>query len=299
LPTARKLSDASIGYPDQALVLLAHTIFHRSPHSPFAMTYCLAINVNEGLVLCSDSRTNAGSDNVSTYSKMFSFCWPGVRVLTLLSAGNLATTQAVVKKINADIPAGMVPNLTTVATMQEAADYIGLISTQLQKTHTSRDTGGTNFEATFILAGQIEGQAPETFMIYPQGNYIHESPEHPFLQIGEFKYGKPILDRVINRDVFLERAARCALVSMNSTIRSNVTVGPPVEMLIYKRDSLEAGRRIIFRADDPFAAQLSATWNEGLLMALQSLPRFDWEENDRNDAESADPGRVVNFPSDA
>lgn len=242
------------------------------------MTYCLAINVNDGLVLCSDSRTNAGTDNVSTYSKMFTFAWPGVRFFTLMSAGNLATTQAVVKKINSDIPAGLVPNLTTVATVQEAADYIGLISTQLQKTHAGRDTGGTNFEATFILAGQIQGQPTEMFMIYPQGNYIHESAEHPFLQIGEFKYGKPILDRVIKRDVFIERAARCALVSMNSTIRSNVTVGPPIELLIYRRDSLDEGRRITFREDDPFATQLSEKWNEGLLMALQSLPRFDWEK---------------------
>lgn len=261
------------------------------------MTYCLAIHVNEGLVLCSDSRTNAGTDNVSTYSKMFTFNWPGARTFTLLSAGNLATTQAVVKKLNSDIPAGLVPNLTTVSNMQEAADYIGLISTQLQKTHAGRDTGGTNFEATFILAGQIQGQAPEIFMIYPQGNYIHESPEHPFLQIGEFKYGKPILDRVIKHDVFLERAARCALVSMNSTIRSNVTVGPPIELMIYRRDTLDKGKHIILRQDDPFSAQLSEKWNEGLLMALQSLPRFDWEGSPDAPKEIADSNRVVNFPS--
>lgn len=241
------------------------------------MTYCLAINVNDGLVLCSDSRTNAGTDNVSTYSKMFSFAWPGARFFALLSAGNLATTQAVVKKLNGDVPAGLVPNLATAATMQEAADYVGMISAQVQKHHASRDTASTNFEATFILAGQIEGQPPEMYMVYPQGNYIHESSGHPFLQIGEFKYGKPILDRVIKRDVSLERAARCALVSMNSTIRSNVTVGPPIELLIYRCGALDEGRRLFFRDDDPFARQLSEKWNEGLLMALENLPRFDWE----------------------
>lgn len=241
------------------------------------MTYCLAINVNDGLVLCSDSRTNAGTDNVSVYSKMHTFAWPGVRFFALLSAGNLATTQAVVKKLSGDITAGLVPNLTTAATMQEAADYVGMISAQLQRLHAERDTAKTNFEATFILAGQIAGQPPETFMIYPQGNYIHESPEHPFLQIGEFKYGKPILDRVIKRDVFLERAARCALVSMNSTIRSNVTVGPPVELLIYRRDTLDVGTRLFFGEDDAYARQLSEKWNEGLLMALENLPRFGWE----------------------
>jgi putative proteasome-type protease len=260
------------------------------------MTYCLAINVNEGLVLCSDSRTNAGTDNVSTYSKMFTFSWPGVRFFTLLSAGNLATTQAVVKKLTSDVPAGLIPNLTTVANLQEAADYVGMVSTQVQKLHAGRDTSSTNFEATFILAGQIQGQVPETYMIYPQGNYIHESPEHPFLQIGEFKYGKPILDRVIKRDVFLERAARCALVSMNSTVRSNVTVGPPVEMLIYRRDALDSGKHIVLREDDPFATQLSEKWNEGLLMALQNLPRFDWEIDPDSDAHTGEH-RVFTFPT--
>lgn len=241
------------------------------------MTYCLAINVNEGLVLCSDSRTSAGTDNVSVYSKMFRFVYPGERVFVLMSAGNLATTQSVVKKLNSDSPGGMVPNLTTVTTMREAADYIGMISTQLQKAHAGRDTGSTNFEASFILAGQIAGQAPEMLMIYPQGNYIHESDEHPYLQIGEFKYGKPILDRVIKRDVFIERAARCALVSMNSTLRSNVTVGYPVELLIYRHDSLADGTHIVLRENDPFSRQMSERWNEGLLMALQNLPRFSWE----------------------
>lgn len=241
------------------------------------MTYCVAINVNDGIVLCSDSRTNAGADNVSTYSKMFTFSWPGVRFFTLLSAGNLATTQAVVKKIQTDVPAAMVPNLTTVTSMHEAADYLGLVSTQVQKLHVSRDIASTNFEATFILAGQILGQAPEIFLIYSQGNYIHESDEHPFLQIGEIKYGKPILDRVIRRDVALEPAARCALVSIDSTIRSNLTVGPPVELLIYRRDTFEPGKRLYFRKDDAFFRDLSDKWSEGLFQALESLPHFDWE----------------------
>lgn len=241
------------------------------------MTYCLAINVNEGLVLCSDSRTNAGTDNVSVYPKMFTMSWPGSRFFALLSSGNLATTQAVVKKLSSDVPAAMVPNLSTVATMREAADYVGLVSTQLQKAHSSRDMGCTSFESTFILAGQIADQPPEMFMVYPQGNYIHESPEHPFLQIGEIKYGKPILDRVIKPEVPLAPAARCALVSMNSTIRSNLTVGPPVELLIYKRDALDGGRRMIFREDDPFAHDIAEKWGQGLFEALDKLPHFDWE----------------------
>ncbi|MEW6678925.1 MAG: peptidase [Pseudomonadota bacterium] len=257
------------------------------------MTYCLAINVDQGLVFCSDSRTNAGTDNVSTYSKMHTFSWPGDRFFVLLSAGNLATTQAVVKKLHTDIPNGLVPNLQAVKTMQEAADYVGIVSTLVQKQQQERDTSNTNFEATFILGGQIAGNPLEMFLIYPQGNYIHESREHPYLQIGEIKYGKPILDRVIKKDVFLERAARCGLVSMNSTCRSNVTVGPPIELLIYEKDTLNAGRHMVLTEDDPFSRQLSERWNEGLLMALQNLPRFDWESDGASHGEE---GRVYNFP---
>ena len=258
------------------------------------MTYCLAINVDEGLVFCSDSRTNAGTDNVSVYSKMHTFVWPGDRFFALLSAGNLATTQAVVKKLNADIPNGLVPNLLSATTMQEATDYVGLISTEVQKFHATRDTANTNFEASFIFGGQIGNDPPELFMIYPQGNYIHQSKEHPFLQVGEIKYGKPILDRVIKHDIFIERAARCALVSMNSTVRSNVTVGPPIELLVYRKDSLDEGRHCVYNEDDEFARELSEKWNEGLLVALQNLPRFPWEvENDANDKED---GRVYSFP---
>ncbi len=256
------------------------------------MTYCLAINVNDGIVFCSDSRTNAGTDNVGTYSKLHTFAWPGERFFVLLSAGNLATTQAVVKKLNSDIPAGLSPNLLTVNSMQEAADYVGIVSTMVQKQQAERDTASTNFEATFIFGGQIGAAAPEIFMIYPQGNYIHESREHPFLQIGEIKYGKPILDRVIKRNLDLERAARCALVSMNSTIRSNVTVGPPVEMLIYKRDDLIEGRKLYLTEDDPFARELSERWNQGLAHALENLPRFPWEV----EASGSEEHRVFNFP---
>ncbi len=241
------------------------------------MTYCLAANVERGLVFCSDSRTNAGTDNVSTYSKMHSFAWPDERVFVLLSAGNLATTQAVVKKLRTDPQNELVSNLLTVATMQEAADYVGIVSTQAQQLQASRDPSNTSFEATFILGGQIGTDDPATLLIYPQGNYIHESTKHPFLQAGEIKYGKPILDRVITRDLDLDRVARCALVSMSSTVRSNVSVGPPIELLIYERDSLSEGRRLILSEDDPFAREISERWNQSLIQGLENLPRFPWE----------------------
>ncbi len=241
------------------------------------MTYCLAINIDAGLILCSDSRTNAGFDNVSTYSKMHTFAWPNNRIFTLLAAGNLATTQLVVKRLQADLDSGALPNLLSVKNMHEAVDYVATVSTGVQKIHVVRDSGNVNFEATFILAGQIGTARHESLMIYPQGNYIHESSEHPYLQIGEIKYGKPILDRVIKRDMLLERAARCALVSMNSTIRSNLTVAPPIELLIYEKDSLCITHKLCLTESDPFSKELSDKWNEGLISALQNLPKFDWE----------------------
>lgn len=241
------------------------------------MTYCVAINTDQGLIFCSDSRTNGGLDNISIYSKMHTFVWPGERTFTLLSGGNLATTQSVVKRLWSDIESAAPVNLRNAANMLAASDYIADISASVQKQHTERDSSGTNFEATFIFGGQIGQEQPETLLIYPQGNYIHESKEHPFLQIGETKYGKPILDRVIKRSTPLELAARCALVSMNSTVRSNLTVGPPIDLLIYQKDRLDFGQRMTMTENDPFAKQLSEAWNHGLTQALDNLPRFPWE----------------------
>ena len=241
------------------------------------MTYCVAIKTDSGLIFASDSLTNAGIDHVSTYSKMHTFVQPGGRMFVLLAAGNLATTQAVVKRLRDDCQLGNLPCLNTIASMSDAVDYVGSVSADVQRNQAVRDTASTNFEATFIFGGQIAGQAPEIYMIYPQGNHIHESSAHPFLQIGETKYGKPILDRVVRSDTPLEQAARCALVSINSTIRSNLTVGPPVELLIYSADALDGGRRLLFQEDHPYYRALGDAWNEGLRQALNNLPPFEWE----------------------
>ena len=241
------------------------------------MTYCVAIKTDNGLVFASDSLTNAGIDHVSNYSKMHTFVQPGERMFVLLAAGNLATTQAVVKRLRDDCRLNNPLCLSNVYSISDAVDYVGTVSTDVQRTQTTRDTANTNFEATFIFGGQIAGQAPEMYMIYPQGNHIHESAAHPFLQIGETKYGKPILDRVIRPDTPIEQAARCALVSINSTIRSNLTVGPPVELLIYSTDALDGGRRLLFNEDHPYYRALGNAWNEGLRHALNSLPPFEWE----------------------
>ncbi|KAB2325691.1 peptidase [Betaproteobacteria bacterium SCN1] len=241
------------------------------------MTYCVAIKTDSGLVFASDSLTNAGIDHVSSYSKMHTFVLPGNRMFVLLAAGNLATTQAVVKQLQDDCRLGNLPCLNSLGSMSEAADHVGSVSTAVQRAQAARDTANTNFEATFIFGGQIAGQTPEMYLIYPQGNHIHESATHPFLQIGETKYGKPILDRVIRSDTPLEQAARCALVSINSTIRSNLTVGPPVELLLYTANSLDGGRHLLLGEDHPYYRALGDAWNEGLRQALNNLPAFEWE----------------------
>jgi putative proteasome-type protease len=242
------------------------------------MTYCVAIKTDSGLIFASDSLTNAGIDHVSSYSKMHTFVKPGSHMFVLLAAGNLATTQSVVKRLHEDEQTGNLPNLSSVHTMSEAVDYVGHVSSEVQRIQSERDTANTNFEATFIFGGQIAGQPHEMYMIYPQGNHIHESDTRPFLQIGEAKYGKPILDRVVRHTTTLEQAARCALVSINSTIRSNLTVGPPVELTIYSANTLDIGRHMVFKENDPYYRALGDAWNEGLRLALNSLPAFEWEQ---------------------
>lgn len=195
--------------------------------------------------------------------------------MTLLSSGNLATTQAVISKVKQDLTQYAQVNLLSVTTMHEAADYLAGISTTTQKQQSLRNPSGT-YEATFILAGQIGNLPMETLLVYPQGNFIYESDPYPFLQIGEVKYGKPILDRVAKRDISLEAAARCALVSMNSTMRSNLTVGPPIELLIYKKDALYVNTYMSLSDKDDFAQKLSSSWDKGLNEALDALPPFPW-----------------------
>ncbi len=244
------------------------------------MTYCLAISVKKGLVFASDSRTNAGVDYVTTYSKMHSFVWPGERFCVLLTAGSLATSQAVINIIKHDLEAPKKQfNLRKGRHLHEVAHYIGQVSQREQAQHASAmKRTGANAEASFILGGQIAGQPPEIFLIYPQGNYISASSETPYLQIGENKYGKPILDRIISPETSLEDAARCALVSLDSTIRSNISVGPPLELGIFTRDVIAEPYHTRLTLNSPMYKSLQTSWNEGLRQAFSGLPRFDWEQ---------------------
>ena len=238
------------------------------------MTYCLAIALAEGLVFCSDSRTNAGADRVSAYSKMHRFEHAGDRQLILLTAGNLATSQAVVAQMQRDAENGVEGNYTQASYVSEVADYIGKLCLAEQSKYTNAGpNAGFNAEATFILGGQIGDHAPELYLIYPEGNHITVSGEHPFLQIGETKYGKPILDRIIRADTEPHTAMRCALVSIDSTMRSNATVGPPIECGFYRKDSLATLESYVkLEENHDYLVKLRKSWDESLASAFLGLP---------------------------
>lgn len=234
------------------------------------MTYCVAINVNAGVVFCSDSRTNAGVDQVSTYSKMYQFGIQGDRQLVINSAGNLATTQSVIAKIRKDIKDGADISLATVTSIHDAADYVGEISVAIQEKHAQHNSN-VSFEASFLLGGQIGLDAPAVTLIYPQGNHITTSDQTPYLQIGESKYGKPILDRILKPETALDTASLCALVSMDSTMRSNLTVGPPIELVVYATDS-GVVKHSSFAADNEYLRNLTKSWDHQIVQAFLQLP---------------------------
>lgn len=238
------------------------------------MTYCVAITVDEGMVFVSDSRTNAGVDHISTYSKVNLFGVQGERQFIVQTAGNLATSQAVINRLRRDIQENSQINLNTVDRLSEAADYIGEISREHQEKH----GGGQTYEASFILGGQIAGRPQKIVMIYPQGNHITTSKATPFLQIGESKYGKPILDRIVQADTPLDTATLCALVSMDSTISSNLTVGPPIDIIVYRKNSFCIENRYHLEEDSEYYRNLRTLWDKRLKEAFLGLPRIQWSK---------------------
>lgn len=242
------------------------------------MTYCVTISLKQGLVSVSDSRTNAGMDNVSTYSKMRTFGQQGERQFVICASGNLATTQSVFHQIESDISNGESESLFTVTSLADAASYVGRVSVERQKL----TPGGQIFEASFLVSGEIKGSPCRVFMVYPEGNYIGSSESTPFLQIGEVKYGKPILDRLINIDLSLDLATCCALLSMDATMRSNLSVGPPIEVNVYTAGTLEYGRYARFDGESSYLLSLRRAWNQALRNALEIMPAIVWNEP-RND----------------
>jgi putative proteasome-type protease len=243
------------------------------------MTYCLAIKVDDGLVFAADTRTSAGVDDVRTYNKLHVIETPGERVFVILSAGNLATTQWVLNAIRRDLESGTAPvTLKNVRHMYDAAEYLGQLSVRAQNESVAQTQyNGASFSTTLILGGQLLGEDPSIYLIYPEGNCISASPETPYLQIGEHKYGKPILDRIIKSSTSLEDSARCALVSLDSTIKSNLTVGPPMDVALIPRDALRVTHQLRLDLDTPFYAELRKAWSEQVERVFRELPRFEWE----------------------
>ena len=245
------------------------------------MTYCLGLDLRDGLVLLSDTRTNAGVDHVSTFSKMHVVEIPGERVITLLSAGNLAVTQAVVNLVNEGIERTTgLETLANVPSMFRAAQLVGeAIRRVYVKDGEAMEAQNVAFDVSFLLGGQIKGRNLRLFQLYSAGNFIEATPDTPYLQIGEHKYGKPILDRVVHADMALEDGVKVVLISMDSTLRSNLSVGLPIDLLVYRRDSLRVGLRRRLTEEDAYLRLVRDGWSSALREAYQRLPRPGWMED--------------------
>lgn len=245
------------------------------------MTYCLGILVKEGLVLAADSRTNAGVDYISSYRKLFDFSRSGERVIILCTSGNLSITQGVLHNLTQAIKGKREPNLHSLPTLYEVARYIGEQIRKMQETDRSwLEKDNIDFQCNFLLGGQIQGEAPGLFLIYSQGNCIEATPETPFLQIGETKYGKPILDRTLSFDSSLDAVAKCALLSIDSTMRSNLSVGPPVNMTMYYTNTLAVRHRAQFQAGDPYLLKMRKHWEVALREASAQMPDISWNQEE-------------------
>ncbi|MBK6579521.1 MAG: proteasome-type protease [Sandaracinaceae bacterium] len=247
------------------------------------MTYCVGLRMKRGLVFMSDTRTNAGVDNISMFRKMFTWTTEGERVITLLTAGNLATTQALVSLLDERAKApkreGREPTILEVPTMFQAAKLVG---ETLREIISDSSGGGqradSTFSATVILGGQIKGSEPRLFMVYPEGNFLEASEDTPFFQIGETKYGRPILIRAYDPAMSFEAAIKLLLVSFDSTIKANLSVGMPLDVQVYERNALTVTRQLRVGRDAPYYQLISHGWGEALRQAFESLPEFEFPE---------------------
>ncbi|MFO0105350.1 MAG: 20S proteasome subunit A/B [Cyanobium sp.] len=250
------------------------------------MTYCVGYWLEEGLVLASDSRTNAGVDYISTYSKMHVFQPGPDRLFVLLAAGSLATTQAVVSTIRRDLDQGFEASEASRGDLRhcdylfEAAAYVGRVSVAAQKQNEAElRSAGSSSQATFILGGQIGSEPHGLYLIYPQGNAIMATRETPYLQIGESKYGKPPLDNVGHTNLSLDDAAKLCVMSQVLTQRSNLTVGPPFELAVIPSGSLAIERRLRLEADNPMLTEMIDIWSDAQREALYRLPALPWQQS--------------------
>lgn len=240
------------------------------------MTYCVGILLESGLVMASDSRTNAGVDHVATFPKMTIFSRDD-RVIVVMTSGNLAVSQSVISLLHKQIDEDIQPNLHTVTSLFDATRVVG---EALRAVHAADaehlKKHAADFHQAILLGGQIRGENPRLFNIYAAGNFIEAVAETPYFQIGETKYGKPILDRVIGNNSDLNEAAKCTLISFDSTIRSNLSVGMPIDLFLYRTDSFDISCKQRITETDAYFVQLRKSWGEGLKKVFADIPDPEW-----------------------
>ncbi len=240
------------------------------------MTYCVALKVRDGLVLTSDSRTNAGVDHIASFRKLHVLEIPGERVLFIQSAGNLATTQSVISLLQQQIKSSE-RHALNVPTLFDVAELVGKTIRDVIQRDSYQNQGqnqGVDFSCNMLVSGQIKGDEPRLYHVYPQGNFIEACEDTPYFQIGESKYGKPILDRVVTFNTGLDKALQCALISMDSTLRSNLSVGMPLDLITYQEGLLKnPGIRRVDETTEPFM-KLRSAWSDGIRALFDSIPLY-------------------------
>ena len=247
------------------------------------MTYCVAVTLDAGMVFASDSRTNAGVDNIASFRKMYVFSKDGDRVIVMLTAGNLSITQSAIKLLEEHARRQNQPQtLMNAESMYDVADMTGQALRDVRDRNAPYlQQSNIDSSASFIVGGQIRGEEPRLFRVYSEGNFIESTPETLYFQIGESKYGKPVIDRVIQTDTDLLEATKCLLVSFDSTMRSNISVGLPIDLLIYERDSLKISYRHHIVETDPYFNMIHSRWGAGLRKVFTELPNPDWNVTGR------------------
>ena len=243
------------------------------------MTYCVGLLFDKGLVLMSDTRTNSGVDNISIFRKMHYWCVEGERIISLMTAGNLATTQSVISRLEerTKAPADRQNSLFELPTMFQVAVEAGkLLRETVRNTQTENKSGSSRFTASIILAGQIKGMQPRLFLIYPEGNFIEASFDTPFFQIGETKYGRPILIRGYDPQMSFEDAVKLLMVSFDSTLKANLSVGLPLDLLVIEKDGFSPLHERRIEHGDPYFDAISSSWSDALRTAFHSLPDYSF-----------------------
>ena len=246
------------------------------------MTYCVALALEKGIVMMSDTRTNSGVDNISVFRKTFHWQVPGERIISVMTAGNLATTQSVISQIEerTKAPEDRRNSVLESATMFQVASEVGKLLRETIETRQHANKVKNRFTASIILSGQIAGMEPRLFLIYPEGNFIEASQDTPFFQIGETKYGRPIIIRGYDRDMSFEDAVKLLMVSFDSTLAANLSVGLPLDLLVIERDGFAPKHERRIQHDDPYFRAISSSWSEELRSAFHALPDYSFYHDD-------------------